>query len=115
MLTIKDFKKGDKAYSLLMNNGRNTEPVITEVEVVSVGRSYVTTEGVWQKKYQNWDEEYLHEKNDVGESTLLFKTKEDAENHIEKCNLALWLGCLSVMKAESYTLEQLRRVKEILS
>ena len=115
MLTIKDFKKGDKAYSLLRNNGRNTEPVIAEVEVISVGRSYVTTGGVWQKKYQNWDEEYLFEKNDFGESDLLFKTREDAENYIEKCNLTMWLGCLSVAKAESYTLEQLRRVKEILS
>ena len=115
MITVKDFKKGDTVYSLLRNTGRNTEPIITEVEVMSVGRSYVTTGGVRPRRYQNWEEEYLYEKTDIGEASLLFITKEGAENYIEKCNLALWLGSVSVRQAESYSLEQLRHVKEILS
>lgn len=36
-------------------------------------------------------------------------------NYIEKCNLALWLGCLSVNQAEKYSLKQLKKVKEVLS
>ena len=43
------------------------------------------------------------------------QAKEDSENYIEKSNLALWLGTIFVTKAESYTLEQLRQAKEILS
>ena len=116
MITVKDFKKGDAVYSLLRNTGINAESVISQVEVKSVGRTYVTTkEGVWEKRYQSWGDEYLYEKTDVGEARLLFITKEDAENYVEKCNLALWLGSVSVRQAESYSLEQLRRIKEILS
>lgn len=115
MITIQDFKKGNKAFILLMNRGRNSEPTVKEVKIQSVGRTYVTIgQGAFSKRYQNWNSEYLYEKVDYGESTLLFKTKEDVENYIEKCDLALWLGCLSVTKAESYSLEQLRKVKGIL-
>ena len=41
MITVKDFKKGDAVYSLLRNTGRNAESVISQVEVKSVGRTYV--------------------------------------------------------------------------
>ena len=57
---------------------------------------------------------YLREKTTCGEAAMLFRTRTDAENYIEKHDLALWLGCMSVSKAEGYSLEQLQKVREIL-
>lgn len=112
VLTVKDFKKGDKAYSLRMNRGGLSDPAISETEVVSVGKKYVTTTN--RRRYENWDLEFLHEHADHGEAELLFKTKENAEGYIEKYHLSMWLGNLTVTKAEKFSLDQLRAVKEIL-
>lgn len=115
MITIKEFKKGDKVYILTPYRVRNTKPTINEGEVASVGRIYVTIgNGPYSHKYMNNESEFLYEKIDYGESRLLFKTYKDAEDYIEKTELALWLGCISVTRAEKYSLEQLRKVKEIL-
>ena len=111
-LTIKHFKKGDKAYSLRMNRGSLSDPTISETEVVSVGKKYVTTTN--RHRYENWDLEFLHEHADYGEAELLFKTKENAERYIEKYHLSMWLGNLTVEKAEKFSLDQLQAVKEIL-
>lgn len=115
MLTIKDFQKGDTAYSISMNRGYNTKPIVREEVITSVGRTYVTT-GVnaWSRKYMNWDAEYLYEKVECGESRMLFKTMADVEDYLEKCEISLWLGNLSVDRAKKYSVEQLRKVKEIL-
>lgn len=116
MVSIKDFKKGDKVYILTRNRSRKEKPSIYETTVDSVGRMYVTTgDGSWKAKYRNWNAEYLYEMVEFGESRLLFKTQKKAEEYIEKCDLALWLGCISVSNAEQYSVEQLRKVKEILS
>ena len=113
MLTIKDFKTNDPAVILTMNHGRNEDPVISEVKIGSVGRKYVTiNNGPFEKKFQNWNAEYLHEASNYGE---LFMTREAAEQYIEKEDLALWLGTLSVSAAGKYSLETLRKVKELLS
>lgn len=115
MITIKDFKKGEKAYSVLRNHGRNAEPIIREEPIITIGRTYVTTSvGSREFKYQNHNTDYLFEKVDYGESRLLFKTRQDAENYIETCKLAQWLGSISISKAEQYSLKQLRTVKSIL-
>ena len=62
----------------------------------------------------NCDSEYLLEKVDSGEAMLLFNSEKDAKDYIEKCDLALWIACMSKRDAEKYSLEQLRKVKEIL-
>lgn len=113
VVTIKDYKKGDTAYILTKNFGRNTKPFITETTVKSVGRKYVTVSR-WDRKFENCDSEYLYEVVNYGENGLLFKTEQEVKDYLEKQDLALWLGCMSVSQAEKYSLEQLRRVKEIL-
>ena len=40
---------------------------------------------------------------------------EDVENHLEKNELKKWLVNLNFYECAGYTLDQLRRVKEILS
>lgn len=88
MITIKDFQKGDIVYILTRNKGRNADSFKKEAEVTCVGRMYVTT-GIncWTRKYMNWDADYLYEKVEFGEATLLFKTKEDAQNYLERAEL----------------------------
>ena len=116
MITIEDFQKGDIVYILTRNKGRNADSFIKEAEVTCVGRIYVTTGINYStRKYMNWDADYLYEKVEFGEATLLFKTKEDAQNYLERAELAQWLGCISIIDAEQYSLEQLRKVKEILN
>ena len=115
VVTLKDFQPGNTAYRLCMHTGTNREPHIAEVTVVSVGRIYVTIgTKSWSEKYMDNNTTYLHEKANFGEAAMLFRTRADAENYIEKHDLALWLGCISVSKAEGYSLEQLRKVREIL-
>lgn len=113
MLSIKDFKVGDIAYSVLMNKGRNAQPIIFEKKVTTVGRKYVTVDD--GQRYENFNCEYLNEVAVYGERRMLFRSRKDAEDYLEKCSLALWLGCMSVSKFEKYSIEQLREVKEILS
>ena len=113
IITIKDFQKGDTAYILTRNFGRNAKPFITETAVKTVGRKYVTV-STWDRKFENSDSEYLYEVVTYGERSLLFKTEQEAKEYLEKQDLALWLGCISVNQAERYSLEQLRKVREIL-
>lgn len=42
IVTIKDFKKGNTAYILIKNFGRNIKPIIAGTTVKSVGRKYLT-------------------------------------------------------------------------
>ena len=113
IVTIKDFTKGNTAYIVTRNYGRSTISIITETTVKSVGRKYVTV-STWDRKFKNSNSEYLCEVVTYGESDLLFKTEQEAKDYIEKEDLALWLGCLTTFRTEKYSLEQLRKVKEIL-
>lgn len=116
MLTIKDFNKGDKAYIVSDRYNRYSRGgmEITEVTVTTVGRQYVTIgENVWSRKFQNWNSDMLLEKVDCGASGYLFKTRKEAEEYIEYKDLCVWLNTLNSY-SNKYSLEQLRKVKEIL-
>ena len=116
MLTIKDFHAGEKVYIFEDASGCiNKKEKITETTVKTVGRKYVTTSDYYQSKFGNINAEYLNEVVTCGRSRMLFKTLEDVNEYIEKRELALWLGCMSTVHAEKYSLEQLRKVKEILN
>ena len=86
-----------------------------EVTVQTVGRKYVSTgEGILASKYREWDEEFLYESVSCGEASLLFPTRKCAEEYLEKSELARWVGSFSTGSARRCSLEQLRKVKEIL-
>lgn len=114
-VTIKDFQIGEVAYRLLRNEGTTREPVIRKERISSIGRTYVTTMyGGNTYRYQSWNREYLLEKVDYGEKALLFRTREELDEYVKKCEIAKWLGRMDISMAEKYSYEQLRRVKEIL-
>lgn len=111
-MNIKDFKKGQIAYILNMYTGRNTEPTIREITVSSVGRKYVTVDN--GARYGNSDKPYgLIENKNWGSLTFLCPSREHVEMHIEKDKLRRWLN-RAAQSGKEYSLEQLRKVKEIL-
>lgn len=114
MITIKDFQKGEPCYVLNMHIGRNKDPEIKESLVKTVGRKYVTIDTYYEKKYEATDANYLHECTDYGERTLLFRTKQEAEDYVEVHRLAIWLAGRRSNDFEQCTLEELRNMKKIL-
>lgn len=117
-MQIKDFKVGDTVYILIRDTGRNPAPVIQDGKVTAVGRKYVTIgKDRWGRKFMERKynkDSFLQEKVDYGEPALLFKTKKDAEDYIEKDALVVWFCRLTTFEAERYTLEQLRAAKDAL-
>lgn len=109
-MNIKNFEVGNIAFILNMHKGYNREPSITETTVKLIGRKYLTTG--CERKYVSSDNPYGLQELD--NTTLLCKSRIDAKLYIEKCNLARWLGKISIYDAKKYTLDQLRQVKEIL-
>ncbi len=119
-MNLKDFEKGQKAYILSYGYGSRKEYVV-ECKIVSVGRKYVTTSPypyVNTKKFEVHEnyENALLEVNGYGGLDLLFKTKEDIEQYKELRELRRWLSneAANWRHCNSYSLEQLRAVKEIL-
>lgn len=116
MLTVKDFSPGDIVYIVRENRGRKESSNIVKRTVKKVGRKYVILNGsgCYEEKYEDWKSDYLHEKADYGEPSLLFKTEEDAMKYLEKKELIRWISNISFVRAEKYSLQQLRAVKQIL-
>lgn len=114
MLTIKDFKPGDKVYVVTENFGRNANPSICERIVKTVGRMYVTLEGNWEEKFACDNQEYLREKKDWGEHSLLFQTEQKAKDYLEKRNLETWLLRQSSREIDNLSLEQLHIIRDIM-
>lgn len=112
-MKIKDFEPGQTAYILRMHVGRNQDPEIIETSVEKVGRKYVTVR--YGSRYEeDIDNPYgLIESADFGERSFLCPSRTDAEMYIERHKLQIWLWNIGNRHGK-YTLEQLRRVKEIL-
>lgn len=118
MVTTKDFKHGKKAYIVTKKRGRIQEQFVSECYVVSVGRKYVrVTEHEYSKYTSDFynlrgDDDYLSEYNS---ERKLFPTEKAALEDVEKEKLKKWfLEATEYRKIELYTVEQLRKVKEIL-
>lgn len=118
-MNLKDFEKGKDAYILAYGYGSHKEYVV-DCRVESVGTKYVTVSPypyANTKKFgvNEREDMALYEKTDYGKPDLLFKTREDLELYLERKELRRWLSRASHWtKCDSYSLEQLRAVKEIL-
>ena len=120
MVGLKDFKVGDTVYRVkehkgVVREGKPIEPEIKEFEVVSAGKKYVTINvSAYESKYLEVGQDYLRENRMIGDATLLFKTKEDAEAYLQKQELVKWLRNLSFYEANQLSVEQLRVIKDIV-
>ncbi|MBP5460684.1 MAG: hypothetical protein J6Y20_00955 [Lachnospiraceae bacterium] len=119
-MEIKDFNAGQTVY-ILSEEKRNNPPCgYKEAKVKKVGRVYITLEGNWERKffipfYGNYGGSFLVEKKDYGADNLLFKSKQDLDDYIEKRKLESELcDALNWQNIRTFTLEQLRAIKRII-
>jgi hypothetical protein len=116
---IKDFSVGQIAYLYGYEYyGNRTKPFVAEVEVLRVGRRYVTVkyrgrEMRFEDRYEG--DPFLRERTDYGVAWMLFLQKETLDEYIERGELERWLQkAAEWTKLRHYTTEQLRAVKRIL-
>lgn len=116
MSMIEKFKNQKTAYLLKAIGYVPEYKDICEVDIVSVGRKYVTIANIANNaKFAEpeHEENYLEEWANCGWPRLLFATKQDALNYVEKRQLVAWF-----MKSKGLlndvSLESLKRVKNII-
>lgn len=110
-MNIKDFKVGQDAW-IFMKGGHISKTTITKI-----GRKYVYTAEYWECRYaeQHWLKEGLVEEKDWGDRKLLFSTEDALHEYLERKDLEGWLfDKMQKGVRNTYTLEQLRKIKEIL-
>ena len=119
-MTIKDFKVGQTAY-MLSEGQRKGDGKVEAVEVVKVGRKYVTVavNGNWWQEIRFFEPHvetfFLYEDKDYGVKHLLFQTAKDVDEYYELNDLRRWVqDATNWMKVKDYTIAQLRAVKKIL-
>lgn len=116
-MTIKDFKIGQTAFAMGGYRTPKNKFLITEAEVVKVGRKYVTISGNWGTQFKETasSSPYLIERCECGTPRLLFTSREAADRYIEREELKTWVReATGWYKIERYPLEKLRAVKKIL-
>lgn len=114
MITIKDFTVGEPCYVVEKSYGRGKILEIKEAVVEKVGRKYVTVSCPWERKYENFDADYLMEVTSYGSSSFLFPTKKAVEDYVEKSELIRLLNRLDSYHYERCSLEDLKKIVEIL-
>nr|WP_303182479.1 hypothetical protein [Lachnoclostridium phocaeense] len=118
-MTLKDFKPGQMAYILYMKKGYNAEPILFVRKVVKVGRKYITDDRgcrFYESDVILSADRRTHvflEDCEFGEKGFLFTSKKEADDWIELHELEKWLITIRCCN-HPYTIEQLRKVKEIL-
>ena len=113
-MNIKDFSVGQQVYRLEFS-ARDGRYNVTERKIVRVGRIYVTDDFGCRYLAAPAVENGVVENIETAGNGYLFPTMEDVENHLENNELKKWLVNLNLYECAGYTLDQLRRVKEILS
>lgn len=112
-ISLKDFNVDQNVYIL---NYDRREEIIIKATVLSVGRKYITVDrGYTTSKYSV--EDYcpfgLIEKVEYGGAGICFPSMQTLNDYKEKETLERWFRNIS-SHANKYSLEQLRKVKEIL-
>lgn len=113
-VTIKDFKVGQKIAVLVLHHGTNKEKELYERTVSRIGRKYVVDDRDVKYCQNSYLKEGLVESCECGERAYIFPKMEDAKDYIEKHELMIWFSRISSKDTRKYSLQQLRKVKEIL-
>lgn len=127
MYTLKDFKKGQTVWIELTGNAsrgkdKRIDDLIEEWEVISVGKKFVTAKKKesygYEIKFKETDANYggLIQNTEYCVDYVLYPSKEEILNKFEIENLIGWIKSefSAYGRTSKYTLEQLRKVKEIL-
>lgn len=113
MSTLEKFKNHKTAYLLKMTGHVPEYENISEIDIVSVGRKYVTIANDVKFVEPEHERDYLVERVNCGWSRCLFATKQDALDYVEKRQIVAWLAKSKSLLGD-VSLESLRRVKSII-
>ena len=115
--SIKDFNVGEKAYVVYANIGYNSPPRMKEVIITKVGRKYVTVKGL-----ESYSSEYCYDddsnvfrpKENYDISTLLYSSKNSAEEEIKRLQLKPKISTIIQYKIGSFSTEDIKAIYEIV-
>lgn len=116
-MTPKSLKPGDTVFVLATHRGYNTRPSIRQEVVKKIGRIYVTLDDTYSSRFMvpvTGETEYLIQQVETGERRLLFRSRTDAERHIEHDDLVRRIATLPHSVLEQCSLEQLRQAANAL-
>lgn len=116
-MTPKNLKPGDTVFILAMHRGYNKRPSIRREVVKKIGRIYATLDDTYGSRFMvpvSGETEYLIEQVETGEHRLLFRSRTDAERHIEHDDLVRRIATLPYNVLERCSLEQLRQAADAL-
>ena len=113
MSTLDKFKNQKTAYLLKITGYVPEYENIREVDIIFVGRKYVTITNDVKFVEPEHEENYLKERFNCGWSRYLFVTKQDALDYVEKRQIVTWLA-KSISLLDDMSLESLRRIKSVI-
>lgn len=116
-MTPKSLKPGDTVFILTMHRGYNKKPSIRQEVVKKIGRIYATLDDTYGSRFMvpvSGETEYLIQQVETGERELLFRSRADAERHVEHADLVRRIAALPHNVLERCSLEQLRQAADAL-
>ena len=111
------FSNGEKVYVVYANIGYNSPPRMKEVIITKVGRKYVTVKGL-----ESYSSEYCYDddsnvfrpKENYDISTLLYSSKNSAEEEIKRLQLKPKISTIIQYKIGSFSTEDIKAIYEIV-
>lgn len=113
MSILEKFKNKKTAYLLKITAYMPEYENISEVDIVSVGRKYVTIANGVKFAESEHEKDYLVEQVNYGWSSYLFVTKQDALDYVEKKQLVTWFAKFT-RHFNDVSLDGLRQIKSII-
>lgn len=116
-MTPKNLKPGDIVFILAMHRGYNKRPSIRQEVVKKIGRIYATLDDTYGSRFMvpvSGETDYLIQQVETDERELLFRSRADAERHVERNDLVRCISTLPHSVLERCSLEQLRQAADAL-
>ena len=110
--SIKDFNVGEKAYVVYSNIGYRQPPRMEEVTITKVGRKYITANNC-EYYYDDCQNKFIPKEN-YGISTLLYSSKNSAEEEIKRLQLKPKISTSIQYKIGSFSTEDIKAIYEIV-
>lgn len=110
--SIKDFNVGEKAYVVYSNIGYRQPPRMEEVTITKVGRKYITANNC-EYYYDDCQNKFIPKEN-YGISTLLYSSKNSAEEEIKRLQLKPKISTIIQYKIGSFSTEDIKAIYEIV-
>lgn len=111
--SIKDFNVGEKAYVVYSNIGYRQPPRMEEVTITKVGRKYITV-NIGREYYYDDGSNVFRPKENYGNLTLLYSSKNSAEEEIARLSLKPKILTIIQYKIGSFSTEDIKTIYKIV-